>query len=498
MNQKKRYILIVILLGILTVTGISYAVWQLTKIQTGENIVTSGCFKIEMKGKNDISLQNAYPISDEEGEKLTPYEFTVTNKCNNYAAYQVNLEELITEPKRLSHDYIKIEIENKISSLKDLKKVTPTINTSDCSHEIAKGILDPNEEKTYTLKLWMDEDTPALEEVMDANFLSKVTITSTYQRDIIIPYLDNVKALNLPTKEDKYAFEKAECNNNIKLNWNNNAWSYTLKNIPTTGAQNVCKIYFKTINYEVVFYSETATFENNKVITNLIQNGSFENEYNDWTYANSKYNINKIVSSKSVSGSKSLYINDTKTNDGFWLRQKFLQNYKLGDILYQGTFAHILNNSNNALQVILGYGNIDMSQSFDGIVASMYYPNSSTNFKKLSLYYQVNTEKPIILQIGSSISGLSEVYYDGIYVINLTDTFGRGNEPTREWLDQYIPYFETTANILVESIEKLETKKFQYVLEKEAKVDCINADASLSNGFLELSNAIGDVYCRFE
>ena len=93
MSKKKKSILIVIviLIGIITVISVSYALWVLNLTQTGQNDIVSSCFNITFTDKDNISLQKAYPILDAEGKKLTPYEFTVTNTCDSYASFNVNL-----------------------------------------------------------------------------------------------------------------------------------------------------------------------------------------------------------------------------------------------------------------------------------------------------------------------------------------------------------------------------------------------------------------------
>ena len=60
--------------------------------------------------KNDIHLTNAYPITNEEGKKLTPYSFTITNTCDLFASYTVNLE--ILEDNTLPTKYISSMVNN--------------------------------------------------------------------------------------------------------------------------------------------------------------------------------------------------------------------------------------------------------------------------------------------------------------------------------------------------------------------------------------------------
>ena len=132
-----------------------------------------------------ITIENAVPTSEEEGKKTKGYTFTIKNVCNTLAAYQVNLEELEIEEKRLTSEYIQISLnDSKGKNLNTYEKVKETIEGSDTSHKLTSGSLKPEEEVTYNLKLWMDEKTPAIEEVMNASFESKVSIIATYKEEI--------------------------------------------------------------------------------------------------------------------------------------------------------------------------------------------------------------------------------------------------------------------------------------------------------------------------
>ncbi len=110
-SKKKTYLLITIVaLGAILLTlGITYAYWRLTKEQTGVNVVNSACLDVSIeREQDDISLNNAFPISDEEGLKLTPYKFIITNKCDDYANYNIGLEML--DETNLSSDYVKYSL----------------------------------------------------------------------------------------------------------------------------------------------------------------------------------------------------------------------------------------------------------------------------------------------------------------------------------------------------------------------------------------------------
>ena len=183
-KRKKILLGIGVLLAICLIIGVSYAYWRLVIYQTGENEVASSCFSITLTNEqNAINLQKAYPILDEEGKKLTLYTFTVKNNCDAYASYSVNLEllETILEENRLSSGFIKVMLdENTPTVLNTNTNVTPTLDNAYEAYELATGYLDKNEEVTYNLRLWMDQDVTIEDDAMNKQLESKITITASY------------------------------------------------------------------------------------------------------------------------------------------------------------------------------------------------------------------------------------------------------------------------------------------------------------------------------
>ena len=195
MEKKKRNILItiVLLIGIIAIIGVSYALWVLNLTQTGQNDIVTSCFNITFTDKDNISLQKAYPILDEEGKKLTPYEFTITNTCDSYASFNVNLEVLNTTTLT-NNDAIKAMISSKTgdteteittSLLSSYQTTTKTLDNAQTSFNLTTGYLNAKESKTYTLRLWLDENVGMnTEGVQNAKFSSKVVVTTSYIEEI--------------------------------------------------------------------------------------------------------------------------------------------------------------------------------------------------------------------------------------------------------------------------------------------------------------------------
>ena len=186
MNKKKIILtsIIVMLLITLVVAG-TYALWQVTKSQSGVNTLTSSCLDINFSDNGDgIALNNTFPTPDSEGIKGSGYQFTVTNNCNNEISYSVNLEALTnsTNTNYIDESNIKIALDNKVG--RALTKYE-TVNVKKEANarfdkELYVGVLgtsDNDKSKTHSIKMWMDENTPMTEQ--NKVFDSKVVVVAS-------------------------------------------------------------------------------------------------------------------------------------------------------------------------------------------------------------------------------------------------------------------------------------------------------------------------------
>jgi len=156
----------------------------LTLQQESTNVITTGCFQVTFTDNNPINLEKAYPLSDEEGASLIPYSFTITNTCDNKAAYQINLETL-TSSTLTDRSMVKIMLNNITQTgtskfLINNATVPTTLTDADTSYKLETDILNPKEAKTYHLRMWLDENTPTEDIYMNKSFQSKITIITSY------------------------------------------------------------------------------------------------------------------------------------------------------------------------------------------------------------------------------------------------------------------------------------------------------------------------------
>ena len=169
-------LVLVILLGI----GVSYSMWNISVSQDTTNVAESKCFDLSISNQaNSISLENAYPISNDKGKKLTPFTFTVTNTCDITAEYSVNLE--VLKDSTLSSKFIDVMLENndirEINLLGNFESTDKANSSSIESRKLITGILKSNESQNYSLRLWIDYDT-TLEDLNNEikTFNSKIVV----------------------------------------------------------------------------------------------------------------------------------------------------------------------------------------------------------------------------------------------------------------------------------------------------------------------------------
>ena len=180
MKNKKTILLIIgILLSIIFLAGISYAYYIKSINQEESNVVKTKCLNFSLTNeKNDIKLDEQYPIPDSEGRKLTPYQFTITNACEQFISYNVNLEFL--ETTTMDSSAVKVMINNEAPvNLSTLESTSVSINTSKDSKILATGSLGSNDSVDYALRLWMDYGDSADTSSMNKVFESKIVVTAT-------------------------------------------------------------------------------------------------------------------------------------------------------------------------------------------------------------------------------------------------------------------------------------------------------------------------------
>lgn len=174
-------------------------------------------------------------------------------------------------------------------------------------------------------------------------------------------------------------------------------------------------------------------------LTNLVTNGSFEHGRADWN--NWFSNIDDIIVSSEVSKFGRYSIKNYGTTKWQTINNPFTgvsnHHYYYSSYAYSkttncySTFGYYYDNSfhwpNSSRQTVL---NVWERQS--GVEIG---PNTD-----YQVYYNVADS--------SSDNGVArECYADGVVVIDLTESFGSGNEPSKVWCDENIDYFDGITTV---------------------------------------------------
>ena len=208
--MNKKYIIVLSVLGVLfgvsLLVGISYAYYIVNVSQTNKNVIKSSCLNLSISNEeNVIRLEKQIPIINEEGKKLTPYTFTINNTCNSMMGYSLNLEEL--EGSTLASKYIMTMVNDKTYvNMASLSSTDNYYANSVESRVLATGSLGPNASINYSLRLWMDEDTPLTTDAMNKSFKSKIVVVATPTKSVDFDYTGTEQAFVAPV-DGKYKIE---------------------------------------------------------------------------------------------------------------------------------------------------------------------------------------------------------------------------------------------------------------------------------------------------
>ena len=198
MNKKVLLVVLGVLLCLTLGVGVSYAYYLVTVKQSNSNVVKSSCLSLAIANEeNVIKLEKQIPIRNSEGKDLTPYTFTITNTCSSFISYSLNLEEL--EGSTLASKYIMTMVNDK--SYVNMASLSSTDKYYDSSVEarvLVTGSLGAKASVDYSLRLWMDEDTPLTSDAMNKSFRSKVVVVATPTNVVEFDYTGTEQVFTAP------------------------------------------------------------------------------------------------------------------------------------------------------------------------------------------------------------------------------------------------------------------------------------------------------------
>ncbi len=183
-NKKRLTLYYSLLVTIICIIGVSFAWFRLYLSQSENNAIsTRNCFDTTLTEENSqIELTDAFPISDEDGLKQTPFTFTLKNNCSSYVKAYITIystNRTSTDASYLKDDYLKVNISpkgtTKNSSLILGEQSLTNLEADKEGYMIIDTGLNANEEKSYDLRIWMDSET-SLEQGLSKNWAGKIVV----------------------------------------------------------------------------------------------------------------------------------------------------------------------------------------------------------------------------------------------------------------------------------------------------------------------------------
>jgi len=441
-NKKVVYTIIGIVSVLLVALAVTYAYWLVTKTQTNENEITAGCLDIAISGeKNDITLTNQFPMSDEDGMKLVPYEFTVTNNCNTSVDYQVALEATGDSSNALSGTSLKVALNDNAKLYSAYPSVETTLSGAYESRKLTPGTLaasgSEGSSATYNLRIWIDENAPISE--MNKSFKSRISVT--IGQGIINPIkegtlaysiLSNVGGTGAASEIDVNELDhRITATGNQFIGFNNYYYGteytfdettkkYTLSGTLTLAKTTECRNGTKTCGKYTLkntssTYSSTTLYE----VTDFQSSGNNVTA-NTWEYVNE---FSKVTDSNEAG----LYITQDDLGDSYYFRGAPSNNYvQFGSYAANSTVGDTTYNEETPMywRIVRINGDGTIRLVYDGTtkaqngtthasnIGNSAFNSNSDNAKYVGYTYEGTNEAGETVQVDSTIKGVVDSWYD--------------------------------------------------------------------------------------
>lgn len=312
-KTKRTYIIaLAILFVFVTLSDTTYSLF-LKSDTTDEFNYNTGILDLKFTEDEKISLQDAFPMNDSDGVKLTPYTLTIKNTGSLIYLFDLNMISS-NEANTIDTKYIKVKVNDYL----------PHTLSSTNNRLVSNIILYPNEEVTFKINVWLDMDTPNNE--LGKSFSAKIITSGSAIYKTLDGSGANHPKLNeemLPvyySENDKLWHLADSSNMNNDYNWynyDNQKWANS--------------VVIKNSNREIY----DITGNNNLNITDLtVNNGNavIDDKYLDLNITNYSYaNISNIIRVKINDLSKNAYFISNDKMSYFYNPYNQVFTFKVGN-----------------------------------------------------------------------------------------------------------------------------------------------------------------------
>ena len=159
--RKNNKVLVIMLLAfIIVIIALTAAVFSYRKPGTVANKITLGKLELTLTEGNAITLNDTYPMTDDDGKKLTGFTFSLKNTGSTASTYSIYLDDVSVDggDTRLNDKYIKYSFTK--DSVVGAAKPLTDLGTNQ-QRVLDTGTIAKNTTISYNLKLWVSSDIDA-------------------------------------------------------------------------------------------------------------------------------------------------------------------------------------------------------------------------------------------------------------------------------------------------------------------------------------------------
>lgn len=159
--RKNNKVLVIMLLAfVIVIIALTAAVFSYSKPGTVANKITLGKLELTLTEGNAIALNDTYPMTDDDGKKLTGFTFSLKNTGSTASTYSIYLDDVSVDSgdTRLNDKYIKYSFTK--DSVVGAAKPLTDLGTNQ-QRVLDTGTIAKDTTINYNLKLWVSSDIDA-------------------------------------------------------------------------------------------------------------------------------------------------------------------------------------------------------------------------------------------------------------------------------------------------------------------------------------------------
>lgn len=180
-------------------------------------------------------------------------------------------------------------------------------------------------------------------------------------------------------------------------------------------------------------------------MTNVIVNGSFENGTTSWTSSPAGRGSLSITTSNCKLGSKCGYLTKAASDLNYQVSEGVT--LTKDHIYYAMEWVNILNYDNSPTSQFDMYYTKGTSAEYPEYVNINFRNFPQNTWTKADSVFTSGVSAAYYFRAALMYTGAITLNIDGAALIDLTETFGSGNEPDLSWCNKHIDYFDGTTTI---------------------------------------------------